>query len=293
MEAIELNEQELQMQQYLLWAMVYLSSTTSLSLNAQDQQFTKNATGVRNIVFDLDGVLFQTSHTFATSHIGFRNLTRYFARHLSFPNRRALFELLEQVPSQSEEVSYNRGNKLPGIMVDWMRGVRENQVILQEVNQTIENSELSRSAKNVYFKIAEMIFDPQVFAQSRKPLAFGLSKLKELAATGKYRLFVLSNWDRESFEEVKKRYPEIFDLFEGEMVSGQVKMVKPSPQIFKLLMHKFGLNPQETVFFDDENHNVQEAKKQGIQAFLWPAEVQVSPLEETLAEDLFDQIREG
>jgi len=91
--------------------------------------------------------------------------------------------------------------------------------------------------------------------------------LSELKAKG-YHLYGLSNWNSETFATVRPKY-HIFDLLEGEVVSGDVHCLKPHPEIYKILLDRFGLKPEETVFTDDRQTNVDGAKAVGIHGILF------------------------
>ncbi len=78
----------------------------------------------------------------------------------------------------------------------------------------------------------------------------------------KYRLFGLTNWSAEYFPIVYDRYP-FFRNFEGIVVSGQEKMVKPDKEIFELLLTRYNLLPYESLFIDDNLPNIETAKELG------------------------------
>ena len=78
----------------------------------------------------------------------------------------------------------------------------------------------------------------------------------------KYRLFGLTNWSAEAFPVVFERYP-FFKNFEGIIVSGQEKMVKPHKEIYKLLLNRFALLADDTLFIDDSISNIETAKELG------------------------------
>ena len=67
--------------------------------------------------------------------------------------------------------------------------------------------------------------------------------LHRLKAAG-YRLYGLTNWSAEKFSLVRHKY-EVFNLFESIVVSGEVKLVKPDPAIFRLLLQKIHRQPEE------------------------------------------------
>ena len=88
--------------------------------------------------------------------------------------------------------------------------------------------------------------------------------IKELKAAG-YRLYVLSNMSREFIHFLRQQ--PVYKNFEGEVVSCEVGVAKPSPQIYEILLEKFELNPAETLFIDDRLENIHTAENLGINAF--------------------------
>ena len=57
-------------------------------------------------------------------------------------------------------------------------------------------------------------------------------------------------------------YP-LLKYFDGLLISGEVKLIKPSPRIYELAMLRFNLLSKETVFVDDRLENVLIAQKLG------------------------------
>lgn len=77
-----------------------------------------------------------------------------------------------------------------------------------------------------------------------------------------YRLFGLTNWSAEAFPIVFNQYP-FFKEFEGIVVSGIEKMVKPDARIYNLLLTRYGLLANESLFIDDNQENISAANKLG------------------------------
>ena len=86
--------------------------------------------------------------------------------------------------------------------------------------------------------------------------------LLELKARG-HRLFGLSNWSAETFVQIKEDFPAL-KLLEGMVVSGYVKCLKPSPEIYHLLLDRYSLKASDCVFIDDNAANVAGAEAVGI-----------------------------
>ena len=88
--------------------------------------------------------------------------------------------------------------------------------------------------------------------------------LRELKRQG-VPLYALSNWSAQKFPLAEERF-EWLRWFDGVVVSGRVRMVKPEPAIFRHLLGTFGLVASETVFIDDHEPNVIAARDAGIDA---------------------------
>ena len=92
--------------------------------------------------------------------------------------------------------------------------------------------------------------------------------IKSLKANGFPVIYGLTNWSAETFPTVQKTY-RIFSLIDKIVVSGEVKQLKPNPEIFYTLLNKFDLKPEESLFIDDNIKNVEGAKAVGINAVLF------------------------
>ncbi len=97
----------------------------------------------------------------------------------------------------------------------------------------------------------------------------GMAELiKELKADARYRVFGLTNWSMETFPQARKRFP-ILQLIDNYVVSGDVKLIKPDPRIFQLILQRFDLKAEETIFTDDNPNNVAAAQALGIHGILF------------------------
>jgi 2-haloacid dehalogenase len=96
------------------------------------------------------------------------------------------------------------------------------------------------------------------------PIPETVEIFRQLKASGKYKLYALTNWSGELFPVALERY-DFLHWFDGRVVSGDEKMRKPFPQFYQLILDRFHLTPEETLFIDDNLRNVEAAKKLGIQ----------------------------
>ena len=58
------------------------------------------------------------------------------------------------------------------------------------------------------------------------------------------------------------------ELFDGVVISGEVGLNKPQPEIFRLGAERVGLSPEECVFVDDLRENCEGAEAVGMTAVL-------------------------
>ena len=88
--------------------------------------------------------------------------------------------------------------------------------------------------------------------------------LYELKTAG-YKTYLLSNFSKTGFRWVEEAYPFLRDV-DGGVISANVNIIKPDPEIYKLLLKNYSLAPAESVFIDDLPANVQAAGELGIHA---------------------------
>jgi 2-haloacid dehalogenase len=77
-----------------------------------------------------------------------------------------------------------------------------------------------------------------------------------------YLMFGLSNWSAETFPVARRHYP-CFNLLDGIVLSGEVKMIKPDPAIYEHCLQKMNRTASECLFIDDSEPNIITANKLG------------------------------
>lgn len=80
-----------------------------------------------------------------------------------------------------------------------------------------------------------------------------------------YGLWGLTNWGYETFQLVRDTFPT-FRLLDGIVVSSEEKIIKPDPRLYRILLDRYDLKPEECVFIDDNANNVTGARAVGIEA---------------------------
>jgi len=81
--------------------------------------------------------------------------------------------------------------------------------------------------------------------------------LGELRARG-VPLFALTNWSAEKFPLARARFA-FLEWFDGILVSGEERLKKPDPRIYRLAVERFELEPAETLYVDDAEANIAAA----------------------------------
>lgn len=95
----------------------------------------------------------------------------------------------------------------------------------------------------------------------------GMEELvRELKAKG-YHIFLLSNASLRQHDY----WPLVpaAECFEDTVISADVKLVKPQPEIYLYAMYKFGARPEESVFIDDTGPNVEGAVYSGLHGIVF------------------------
>ena len=96
---------------------------------------------------------------------------------------------------------------------------------------------------------------------------YSLPWLNALRARG-YKLYVLSNFSEHGFQRAAKRLP-FLNYLDGYLISYEVKLMKPSPDIYMALCQKYNLNPEECLMIDDLKENVEGARSCGFSGLVF------------------------
>lgn len=89
----------------------------------------------------------------------------------------------------------------------------------------------------------------------------GMDDLVLKLKTMGYQIYLLSNASFAQHEYWPKY--EISRLFDGKLISCDIGIVKPNPEIYRCFTRKFGLKGEECLFIDDHPANVAAAIKLG------------------------------
>lgn len=185
---------------------------------------------IKNIIFDLGGVLFSISPQLtidAFKNLGIRNFDELFLQ----KRQTRFFEDFEQGKITTTDFRNEIKNLSAKPLTDEQIDTAWNAMLLE-------------------------------LPQERIQLLQNLKK--------KHRLFLLSNTNEihiRAFEKYLDRTykKELFhELFEKIYYSYQTKLLKPDAEIFKLVLDENNLQASETLFIDDSPQHIEGAKKVGL-----------------------------
>jgi 2-haloacid dehalogenase len=88
--------------------------------------------------------------------------------------------------------------------------------------------------------------------------------------------YCITNFSAPKLELAKRRFPYL-DRFDGIIVSGDEKLLKPELEIYQLLLSRYGLQAEDCLFIDDSKANVDGARAVGMHAIHFQEPMDLRP----------------
>ena len=86
-----------------------------------------------------------------------------------------------------------------------------------------------------------------------------------------YKVYYLSNWSAWTHDLLQEAGKfDFLKLMDGGVFSYDAGYMKPDEEIYKILLNKYKINPEEALFFDDREENIEAANKLGIHGIHFP-----------------------
>lgn len=185
---------------------------------------------IKNILFDLGGVLFNIDYTRTVKEFELRtNKTMGF--------------------SQEKESQ---------IIADYEKGMFATHIFRQNLcNSFGLESEL---------KIYE--FDTAWNAMLIGEYDYAIPTIKHIKSEG-YRLALLSNINELHYTAIKEEVTELFSHFEKVFLSYIIGKRKPDEDTFYYVLEQCGWNAKETLYIDDAQRHIDAAKQCGMSVYHW------------------------
>jgi len=234
------------------------------------------------IIFDLNGVLLDKNSLKVAYYLHAGDLLSYAisssSRHLDLEKRCKEFlgflAEKEQPDQTKRKVLLPGEQALPGIMQGWLKGERTTKELIDGMSAFIHEHTgffVSPTEKKLIHAITSLV-DPTVFSSVMAPVPAMMKVVQECKrqtdqqGNPKHQLFILSNWDKESFDLIKKQFASLFEHFDEKniIISGQIGMMKPDREIFEYIIKKYNLDPTKCILIDDQPENIAGAISHGI-----------------------------
>jgi len=178
---------------------------------------------IKNIIFDFGGVLMDWN-------------PRYFFKDYFNDNERMEY-FLEHIAQDEWNVEQDRGRSLA------------------------EGTEIQIKKFPEWEKEIRAFYDNWT-VMLKSDIPQNVEVLRKLKNTD-YHLFGLTNWSEETFPYALENY-DFFQIFEGKIVvSGTEKLIKPDPKIWHVLLERYNIKADESVFIDDNPKNIDMAQSLG------------------------------
>ena len=169
--------------------------------------------------------------------------------------------LLDWNPRYLYKSYFNNDEEMEHFLADICNGEWN---IRQDAGRPFAEAVKELQAKFPEYAEAIQMYDDDWEKMLKCELPESIDLLKELKFMG-YGIYGLTNWSAEKIGSAFANY-SFFSLFDGIVVSGVEKVVKPDRKIYEILLERYSLKPGECVFIDDNQDNVDMAKVLGINA---------------------------
>jgi 2-haloacid dehalogenase len=192
-------------------------------MNTENPTHYSASSGIKNIIFDFGGVLMDWNPRY------------YFRDYFNDDEKMEFF--LKNIVVDEWNAEQDRG-----------RTLREGTEI-----QVARHPEWEKEIRAYYDNWTTML---------RSDIPQNVNVLRKLEHSP-YELFGLTNWSAETFPYALENYP-FFEIFEGKIVvSGTEKLIKPDPKIWQVLLERYRIKAEESLFIDDNHSNILIADKLG------------------------------
>lgn len=115
-----------------------------------------------------------------------------------------------------------------------------------------------------YAEDIERIWQKENFVNICHPFDYSEELIRTLHEMG-YKIYVLSNYGKTLLGLNRAKYT-FLNYVDGGVFSCDVKLLKPDDAIYQELIEKYGIDPENAVFFDDLEANCEGARRAGITA---------------------------
>lgn len=270
---------------FLLGITVLIFTTTAIRSSPPPKAAPPKA-----LIFDLANVLSKTNSWSFVSTMGSFTILSYAFKKRTLPWNlgpiitERLFAMLNRCDYALEpgvkRACTPKGVPFPPLLQGYQAGkvlAADASALIRATMETLRSEQFFsyETEATVVERAAMAIFTPHTYAAGQEIIPDSATLLKELAAltdeqgNKRFKLFALSNWDKESFPLFKAAHEEVFACFDKIYISGDLGVVKPNTAIFFVVLSEQGLTVDECIFIDDQKENIEAAERINIRSHLF------------------------
>ena len=163
---------------------------------------------------------------------------------------------------------------MPSVICSWLSGTSDSSIIIPKARTLIKNRFFaSRREARLVEKALEIMFNDRLLAQHTVVITDGVALLKlAIAYNNKNTHYIFSNWNARSFNCLlhSAQVKEVFSLFSPDniIISGAIGTAKPHRAMFEYPLNKYGIQAKDCLVIDDQEENIQAARKHGMKGLL-------------------------
>lgn len=225
---------------------------------------------IKDIIFDLTGVIFHIDKLQQFRAIGLLQSLLYIITHRKNPIWRFLevLQKIHELDPHGYPIIYYKKTPLPRCMSELLCGTITTEQAMEMINgyvQKLENEHYFVSTREIKLieSILHMLVQPSTGLIALSPDPQIVALIATLKKNG-YRLSLLSNFDSKSYTALSEKHPEIFNLFDNLIISANINMIKPYPEIYAYTLKALGADARTCLFIDDQPENIIGAQKLNI-----------------------------
>lgn len=225
------------------------------------------------IIFDIAGVLVKENRLKILAQLGLADTLRYFITHRRNPVN-LLFSVLSELSKNENKTTDDttriayKGSLLPLCISQWQLGAITNAQLIEELKLAIENlHQHNFFASSFEKRMVEKMMHALVNTEQLKAVTYTIKSMPNMIHALKskgYKLFIVSNQATETFAMLQATFTDLFNLFDGTVISSHVAMLKPELSIYQYLLTTYHLNAKDCIFIDDQEENLPPARSLGI-----------------------------
>ncbi|MBA3751695.1 HAD-IA family hydrolase [Candidatus Dependentiae bacterium] len=241
----------------------------------------------KNIIWDLSGTLLKSSSEHLTTQEAADSSLLFYlwsGKKKPSPLDTIALTVMNQLGKQNEQnstiIRNPAGEPLPEIVCFFLAGKLSSGDASHKAltffdkwtqkNQTHSSEQLSQARR-----IIETFFDPYCLARCFIMIPGLVEILKQTSHAQKTVNYIISNWDKESFDLIYKKYQDpIFSYFKLNhiLISAEAGYVKPHEEIFNYFLDTQKITPESCFFIDDQKDNITTAARLGIEGIQFNAD---------------------